>query len=56
MFEKLQQICASLAAQDIHTALAIHVEITTTDWEKNQTWLIGLKRLIELVTKLGVTL
>jgi hypothetical protein len=47
---------AALAASDIRTALAIHVEITTTDWTENQSWLIGLKRLIEMITKLGVTL
>ena len=51
VFDKLQQICAALAASDIQTALAIHVDITTTDWTENQSWLIGLKRLIEMITK-----
>ena len=56
VFGKLEQICQALTASDIRTALAIHVEITTTDWTENQSLPIGLKRLIEMVTKLGVTL
>mmetsp|Transcript_15311 Transcript_15311/g.41928 ORF Transcript_15311/g.41928 Transcript_15311/m.41928 type:complete len:619 (-) Transcript_15311:306-2162(-) len=56
VFEKLQQLCSSLAGGDVQTALAIHMQLTTTDWTDNGHWLMGLKRLIELVGKLGVTL
>jgi len=56
-FEKLQQICASLAAADIPTALAYHVEMVAgPHGTENQMWLMGLKRLIDMVTKLQVTL
>ena len=47
---------AALAGGDARTALDIHVAITTTDWAENGAWLMGLKRLIEIVSKLGVAL
>ena len=47
---------AALAGGDARTALDIHVAITTTDWADNGAWLMGLKRLIEIVSKLGVAL
>ena len=56
VFEKLHQLCASLAAGDGHTALDLHVQITTTDWSDNGPWLMGVKRLIEMTGKLGVTM
>ena len=32
------------------------VQITTSDWADNGPWLMGVKRLIEMTSKLGVTL
>jgi len=56
VFDKLEQLCGALAAGDARTALEVHVHLTTTDWADNGHWLMGLKRLIELVGKLGVAL
>ena len=47
---------AALAAGDARTALEVHVQITTSDWADNGPWLMGVKRLIEMTAKLGVTL
>ena len=49
-------MCQALAAGDVATALQIHVVITTSDWADNGQWLMGLKRLIEMVGKLQVRL
>ena len=49
-------MCQALAAGDVATALQIHVAITTSDWADNGQWLMGLKRLIEMVGKLQVRL
>lgn len=56
VFDKLLLLCQALAAGDARAALDLHVSITTTDWADNGSWLMGLKRLIELVSKLGLTL
>jgi protein transport protein SEC31 len=34
----------------------MHVQITTSDWADNGAWLMGVKRLIEMTSKLGVRL
>lgn len=49
-------IMAALAGGDARTALEIHVQITTCDWADNGPWLMGVKRLIEMTSKLGVTI
>ena len=56
VFAQLAQLCQALAAGDAATALQIHVAITTSDWADNGQWLMGLKRLIEMVGKLQVRL
>ena len=56
VFEKLQQLCKALAAGDAQGALNLHVSITTTDWADNGSWLMGLKRLVERISKLGISL
>ena len=56
VFERLQQLCQALAGGDARTALEVHVQITTSDWADNGPWLMGVKRLIEITSKLGVTL
>ena len=47
---------SALATGDARTALEVHVQITTSDWADNGAWLMGVKRLIEITAKLGVTL
>jgi hypothetical protein len=42
---------AALSAGDFRTALALHVELTTSDWADNGVWLVGLKRMIETLSK-----
>jgi len=54
--EKLTSLCGSLAAGDGNTALGVQMQLATTDWDKNGQWLTGIKRLIEMASKLGVTL
>ena len=56
VFGQLSQLCQALAAGDVATALHLHVAITTSDWADNGQWLMGLKRLIEMVGKLQVRL
>ena len=56
VFERLTALCQSLAVGDARTALDVHVQITTSDWADNGPWLMGVKRLIEMTSKLGVTL
>jgi protein transport protein SEC31 len=51
IFEKLEQLCQALSVGDYQAALGLHVAITTTDWADNGAWLMGLKRLIEMVSK-----
>merc|ERR1719390_5633 len=52
VFGNLSQLCTALGGGDVQTALNIHVAITTSDWADNGQWLMGLKRLIEMVAKL----
>ena len=56
VFDRLTELTNALGGGDGHTALNIHVQITTTDWADNGTWLMGVKRLIEMTSKLGITL
>jgi len=56
VFERLQQLCGFLAIGDAANALEMHVQITTSDWADNGAWLMGVKRLIEMTSKLGVRL
>ena len=56
VFERLSELCRALAAGDAQTAGALHLEIATSDWADNGNWLMGVKRLIEMTSKLGVTL
>jgi len=56
VFEKLLRMCQALAAGDARTAGDLQVQIATTDWVDNGHWLMGLKRLIEMTSKLQVTL
>ena len=56
VFGSLSELCRALAGGDVQTALNIHVAITTSDWADNGQWLMGLKRLIEMVTKLQIRL
>jgi hypothetical protein len=56
VFEKLTALCSSMAFGDGQTAMAVQNQLATTDWDKNGQWLTGIKRLIEMASKLGVTL
>jgi len=56
VFEKLLQLCTALGSGDARTAQDLHVQITTSDWSDNGPWLMGVKRLLEMTSKLGVTL
>ena len=56
VFERLSQLSTSLGVGDGQSALAVHVQITTSDWADNGPWLMGVKRLIEMTGKLQVTL
>ena len=56
VFGNLSQLCTALGGGDVQTALNVHVQITTSDWADNGQWLMGLKRLIEMVAKLQVRL
>jgi len=56
VFEQLLQMCQALAKGDARTASDLHVAITTTDWADNGAWLMGMKRLIEVTSKHGITL
>ena len=56
VFDKLHQLCTALGSGDARIALELHVQITTSDWSDNGPWLMGVKRLIEMTSKLGVSL
>ena len=56
VFERLTALCQALAGGDARTALDVVVQITTSDWANNGPWLTGVKRLIEMSSKLQVTL
>lgn len=56
VFEKLTDLSRALAGGDAHTASQLQVQLTTSDWADNGQWLMGVKRLIEMTSKLGVTL
>ena len=56
VFNTLTSLSQALAAGDARTALDLHMQITTSDWADNGGWLMGVKRLIEVTSKLGVTL
>ena len=56
VFEQLVTLCTALGAGDTRSALDVHVQMTTSDWADNGSWLMGVKRLIEMTSKLGVTL
>lgn len=56
VFGSLSELCRALGGGDVQAALNVHVQITTSDWADNGQWLMGLKRLIEMVAKLQVRL
>ncbi len=56
VFEQLQQLSQYLAAGDAAKALEVHLQIATSDWADNGAWLMGVKRLIEMTSKLGMRL
>lgn len=44
--QKVLALVSAMEQQDYATANKVQVELSTTDWEKNKTWLMGLKRLV----------
>ncbi|GAB2232766.1 hypothetical protein Drorol1_Dr00011820 [Drosera rotundifolia] len=44
--DKLVQFCQALDHGNFETALHIQVQLTTSDWDECNTWLVALKRLI----------
>ena len=57
VFDKLHELCRALTAGDAQTALQLHMQLMESDWAGgNGAWMPGVKRLIEVTSKLGVTL
>ena len=48
---RLSALCTALESGDHRSALAMHVQLTTSDWERHKDWLRGLKFLIQLCQK-----
>ena len=48
-----RHVCAALDANDYNTAGELQVALTTHDWEENSTWIVALKRLMDLAKQSG---
>lgn len=48
---KLHEIVSMFKMRDFRSALAIHMQLTTSDWAEHKDWLRGLKALINISTK-----
>lgn len=44
--QKVIQMVQCINAQDMATAGKIQVDLSTSDWDQNKNWLMGLKRLL----------
>jgi len=45
--QKVVQIVKAVEAQDLATAMNVHKELSTTDWDTNKNWLVGVQRLLQ---------
>ncbi|KAI8977205.1 hypothetical protein BDF20DRAFT_913562 [Mycotypha africana] len=51
VLKSLSDILKALDAKQFNSALKIHTQLMTTDYDRNGHWLVGLKRLIDLSEK-----
>ena len=56
VFDKLTELVGALGAGDWNTSAALQTALSQSDWADNGQWLMGIRRLIEIASKLGVTL
>jgi hypothetical protein len=43
---KVKELCRGIEMGDFATASRLRVELSTTDWEKNRTWLFAIQLLL----------